>query len=358
MSFRGELREFELPDILQLIASQQKAGWLKVIWKGRCQFIFFRDGKITSTKNPADEIDPLETFILRRNYLTEDQTDRVSAIRRKTGLDIQDILQKEGILSREEIQETFEAMVESVIFELMSLRSGQYEFETEEGPDAPPDGALVAEIGPILLEGARKADEVNEMRRFLGPEGGVLALTPAGRSAAAAAAPDEAVLLALVNGVRTIDAILEECGLDRYSGTRSLFACARNGWVKPLRASGEGTDAHHVEAVFDPARTARWGLPVAALLAAALLLTLHGARVHAEDPAVGEWRARAASLELSAELQRLGVAVEAHNVRHGRYPASLDDLAAPPERAADFSYLSLGDGTDYFLGLATGANRR
>ena len=55
MSLRGELREFELPDIMQLIASQKKAGWLKIISKGICHFVFFRDGKITSTKNPADE---------------------------------------------------------------------------------------------------------------------------------------------------------------------------------------------------------------------------------------------------------------------------------------------------------------
>jgi len=108
MSFRGELREFELPDILQLIASQKKAGWLKVIWKGRSQFIFFRDGKITSTKNPADETDPLETFVLRRSFLTEDQIDRVNAVRRKSGLDIQDVLHKEYLeLLEKEITKAF-----------------------------------------------------------------------------------------------------------------------------------------------------------------------------------------------------------------------------------------------------------
>ena len=61
MALRGELREFELPDILQLIASQQKAGWLKVISGTDCHFVFFRDGRITSTKNPAEEEeDPLD----------------------------------------------------------------------------------------------------------------------------------------------------------------------------------------------------------------------------------------------------------------------------------------------------------
>jgi hypothetical protein len=82
MSFRGELREFELPDILQLIASQKKAGWLKVISKGKCHFVFFRDGKITSTKNPADEIDPLEMYIGRRSLLSPEALERIAALLR------------------------------------------------------------------------------------------------------------------------------------------------------------------------------------------------------------------------------------------------------------------------------------
>jgi hypothetical protein len=357
MSFRGELREFELPDILQLIASQQKAGWLKVIWKGNCQFVFFRDGKITSTKNPADETDPLETFILRRGYLTEDQADRVAAIRRKTGMDFQDILQKEGVLGREEIQEIFDAMAEQAIFELMSIRHGQYEFETEEAPEPLPEGALVADIGPILMEGARKADEVNEMRRFLGPEGGVLALTPAGR------VPDsptleEAALLALVNGVRAIDAVIEESGLDRYTATRGLFGAARKGWVKLLRQPGESTAEPETAAAFDLSRALRWAVPVLVLLGAALLLTGQGTRLHAEDPVVGEWMSRSARLRDAALEHGVRSAVEVYRVRHGGYPDDLealveDDLLAgeaAEEGSLDrWEYFAAEDGGSYSL---------
>jgi hypothetical protein len=359
MSFRGELREFELPDILQLIASQQKAGWLKVIWKGNCQFVFFRDGKITSTKNPADETDPLETFILRRRYLTEDQADRVAAIRRKTGMDFQDILQKEGMLSREEIQEIFDAMVEQAIFELMSIRHGQYEFETEESPEVLPEGALVADIGPILMEGARKADEVNEMRRFLGPEGGVLALTPAGRTPDSPSA-EETALLALVNGVRSIDGILEDSGLDRYTATRGLFGAARKGWVKLLRSAREAATEPEQTAAFDLVRALRWAVPLAVLLGASLLFTGQGTRLHAEDPVVGEWRSRSARLHHASLEHGVRAAVEVYRVRHGSYPQSLEALVEDGLLAGEaagrpglerWAYFPADDGSGYSLAL-------
>ena len=111
--------------------------------------------------------------------LPDDELDRVAATRRKTGMDVHDILVKEGLLSAADVQETFETMVEQDIFDLMAIRTGTYEFETEERAGPVPEGALFAEIGPILMEGARKTDEVAEMRRALGPEDAVLALTTA-----------------------------------------------------------------------------------------------------------------------------------------------------------------------------------
>lgn len=325
MSLRGELREFELPDILQLIASQGKAGWLKVISRGKCHFVFFRDGKITSTKNPAEEDDPLEEYIIRRGLLTDDQIDRVAATRRKTGLDVHDILQKEGMLSPEDIQEIFETMVEHDIFELMSTKSGTYEFETEDRPGPVPEGALYAEIGPILMEGARKADEVAEMRRALGPEDGVLALTAIGREAKPEYA-DEGTLLALVNGTRTIDTLIEESGLDRYTATRTLFDCARHGWVKISSARGSAQPTEEAEIDFDLRRALRWAIPVLSLLAVTILMSNDFRRFRREDPILGEYLARAQQLAATDQRDGVCMAVEVYRVRQGKYPESLDSL--------------------------------
>jgi hypothetical protein len=327
MSFRGELREFELPDILQLISSQKKAGWLKVISKGTCHFVFFRDGKITSTKNPAEEVDPLETYIAKRALLPHDALDRVAALRRKTGMDVQDLLQKEGLLSREDIQGIFEAMVEEDIFELITIRNAAYEFETEERSSPLPNGALVAEIGPILMEGARKADEITEMLRALGGVDGVLVLTPAGRDRGKVA-EDEETILALVNGVRSIDGILDDAELDRYTATRILFDCAKKGLVGRLKGAARGgRDEDADSGQFDLRRAATWALPVIGFLGATLYFSsvLTGDRT--DDPLLGEWLSRTDRLRHAKLQEGLRMSVEAYRVKAGGYPDSLEALA-------------------------------
>ncbi len=327
MSFRGELREFELPDILQLISSQKKAGWLKVISKGECHFVFFRDGKITSTKNPAEEIDPLETYIAQRGPLPHDALDRLAALRRKTGMDVQDLLQKEGLLSRDEIQEIFEAMVEEDIFDLITIRNATYEFETEERSAPLPPGTLVAEIGPILMEGARKADEITEMRRALGSHDGVLVLTAAGRDRGRLL-DDEEKVLTLVNGVRSIDGVLEDCELDRYTTTRILFDCAKKGLIARLKTPYDAEEGEEeVAGRFDLRRSLRWVAPVLALLLATVIMS-DALRTHrGDDQLLGEWLSRRDQLRSARALEEVRTAVEAYRIQSGGYPESLDSLA-------------------------------
>lgn len=359
MSFRGELREFELPDILQLIASQQKAGWLKVISRGDCHFVFFRDGQIISTKNPSDEGDPLEQYLQKRNLLTDDQMDRVQAIRRKSGMDVQDILKKEGLLSDDDIQEVFEAMVEEDIFELMTIKSGTYEFETEERSGPLPEGALSANIGPILMEGARKADEVSEMRRALGPEEGVLALSSAGRDAHPEGA-DERTVLGLVNGVRTIDTIIEDSGLDRYTATRALFDCAREGWVALMRKHRKAVDSEEVIGrEISPVRVLRWAVPMLAMLLTAVLFSDVLNHFHADDALVGEWRKQNAQIESAQLREGMALAVEVYRVRHAELPANLDalveDRLVKPEVLAAANWEYVPNGEHFTLSMATPA---
>ncbi len=328
MSFRGELREFELPDILQLISSQKKAGWLKVISKGTCHFVFFRDGKITSTKNPAEEVDPLETYIAKRGLLPHDALDRLAALRRKTGMDVQDLLQKEGLISREEIQEIFEAMVEEDIFDLITIRNATYEFETEERSAPLPKGALVAEIGPILMEGARKADEITEMLRALGTADGVLVLTPAARDRGRLPENEERVL-SLVNGVRSIDGILDDSELDRYTAARVLFECAKKGLVGRLKhpRRGTGHDEDVDSGAFELRRALTWIVPVAAFLFATLVLAGAIRKDRADDPLLGEWLSRSDQLRQARLRDGLRTSVEAYRVKSGNYPETLDALA-------------------------------
>ncbi|HET9886213.1 MAG TPA: DUF4388 domain-containing protein [bacterium] len=328
MSFRGELREFELPDILQLIASQQKAGWLKVISKGKCHFVFFRDGKITSTKNPAEEIDPLETYINKRGLLPHEALDRLAALRRKTGMDVQDLIQKEGLASREDVQRIFEAMVEEDIFDLITMRDATYEFETEDRSTPLPKGGLAAEIGPILMEGARKADEIAEMRKGLGAGTERIVITQQGRDREKGPDQDqEEQVLALVNGVRTIDQILDDCPLDRYNGTRILFECARKGIVARLKGGATvGRQERESTGELDVRRALRWVAPLLVLLMSAIFLSDAHQGGRGGDLVLGEWLQKLDVARQAQLREETRVALEAYRIESGTYPASLETL--------------------------------
>ena len=350
MSFRGELREFELPDILQLIASQQKAGWLKVISKGKCHFVFFRDGKITSTKNPAEEIDPLETYIKKRGLLPHEALDRLAALRRKTGMDVQDLIQKEGLLPREEVLRIFEAMVEEDIFELITMRDATYEFETEDRSAPAPKGTLAADIGPILMEGARKADEITEMRKGLGSGNERIVLTTQGRDREKGHEQEEQVL-ALVNGVRTIDVILEECHLDRYTATRILFELAKKGIVARLKAAAApGRQERESTGELDVRRALRWVAPILILLLSAIFLSDAHRGGRGGDLILGEWLHALDQARQSQLREETRIAIEAYRIKSGSYPASLDELTKEGLLAEDALVRHGSPRWDYRLG--------
>ncbi|HMB71332.1 MAG TPA: hypothetical protein VKU85_18625, partial [bacterium] len=155
----------------------------------------------------------------------------------------------------------------------------------------------------------------------------VLVLTQLGRKPDSPEA-HETQLLALVNGARTVDALIEESGLDTYAAMRALFGCARKGWLTHVRPqAGEARAAEEEnDTEFDLRLALRWGIPVGAFVVLGLLLSGNPTRYHAPDPLVGEWLNESARLEAVEREHQVRAAVEVFRVKKGRYPEALDAL--------------------------------
>jgi hypothetical protein len=130
-----------------------------------------------------------------------------------------------------------------------------------------------------------------------------------------------------VNGVRTIDAVIEQSELDRYTATRLLFDCARNGWVRRLRSSAS---TRRADVIVPGEFRLRWALgwlvPVAAILLVSVLFSNVLRDRRRDDLLIGEWRNRIERLEAARERERIRLAVEVYRVNTGRYPEDLLDL--------------------------------
>ena len=127
--------------------------------------------------------------------------------------------------------------------------------------------------------------------------------------------------------MRSVDALLEDSGLDTYAAMRALFGCARKGWITHVRQQvGAGTAEEENDTEFDLRLALRWGIPVGALVVVGLLLSADAGRYHAPDPLVGEWRNESARLRAGEQEHEVRAAVEVFRVKQGRYPEALDAL--------------------------------
>ncbi|MDP6462205.1 MAG: DUF4388 domain-containing protein [Gemmatimonadota bacterium] len=285
MSFRGPLHEVGLPEVLQLIASQHKTGWLKVISGGKCRFLFFRKGRITSTANPADRTDRFAEYLVHGRRLPVSLQERLLAETSRTGHDTATVLSRGGFLPRADVRTLFEGMIEEDVFELMAVQRGQYEFESDDSPDSPSAHLLAVEVGPMLMEAARKSDEIQEMRSALGSDQSIPVLI----HAEAVDPQDEAagMVLRLVDGRRSVGELVNECGMDRHSTMRILHAGVREGILSLLPSTPGSAPTPPGSGRASSTAATRLGLSAAFLLA--VIFTVAQAPGRHEDPVLREY---------------------------------------------------------------------
>ena len=78
MALQGNLDDFSLPEILQLIAVQQKSGVLKLTAGDDVAVVFFEGGKIVSTRDRRRNAkDPLKPFLVKTGRLTDAQLKQI-----------------------------------------------------------------------------------------------------------------------------------------------------------------------------------------------------------------------------------------------------------------------------------------
>ena len=84
MALEGQLKDFNLAEILQLIASQQKSGFL--VLQGQREMVFvFDKGVLVSTRDRRSEApDPLETYLRNYGFFSEAQWNHITLHRRRT----------------------------------------------------------------------------------------------------------------------------------------------------------------------------------------------------------------------------------------------------------------------------------
>jgi hypothetical protein len=160
MALAGTLKDFGLPDIVQLIGLQRKTGTLHLKHSGETVKVIFEGGSIvageSSIARPSDRIG---NALVMQGAITQDQLDQALSVQKQTMQRIGHVLLSEGIVSEETLRKAVEAQLYQVVFRLFRWREGDYNFETQNTVDYERTGAVSLGADFVLMEGIRMVDE-------------------------------------------------------------------------------------------------------------------------------------------------------------------------------------------------------
>src|SRR5688572_4769285 len=129
MALEGNLGSFKLEEILQLIAVQQKTGMLSVSINEKSTVLFFRDGKIISTRDRRSKTrDPFREYLMRYGVLSREELVRITQIGTQSKLDLLDIITSEKFMDEQTLTRQWRLHIQETLHDVLTWDQCTYKF--------------------------------------------------------------------------------------------------------------------------------------------------------------------------------------------------------------------------------------
>jgi hypothetical protein len=372
MALSGTLKDFQLPDIFQLIGMQRKTGLLTLESDRETVTVVFEHGMVVHADSTVRRLDDLLGNVLVRQGKVRKEVLEEALAKQKVSMQrLGFILTSQGYISREDLRGALSEQVQQIVFRVFRWKTGNYHFDPTGEADYDREHVQPVSTDHILMEGIRRVDEwpiiekripslefvfrplvalkqirvetassddeAGGLEAALGGDGG-----NGGTGSAATSdvvlSPQEHLIYKLVDGNRSVVQIMELTGLSDFDVCRTLFDFIDRNLVAasaPGQSKSSGTSG--ARAVADIAEGQAVGTIA---LVAVLVLSSVGLLVSLATPfRVPALRSffseESYAIETSrdmARMQRVLSALRTYYLTFGAYPATLDDLAnaSPP----------------------------
>jgi hypothetical protein len=163
MAFGGDLRTFELFDLLGWVGGRRKSGLLNTSRRSTQKRFAFHEGTVQwSSSN-----DPRETIgqALVRDRLIEEETLFTALVKQETdGRRLGEILVGDGLITEEQLMHTLRTNAEDQLHELFLWPDGRFDFDDDRiSPVTPSD--LRVDLKPVLDEGRHRRELWMRLRK-------------------------------------------------------------------------------------------------------------------------------------------------------------------------------------------------
>jgi hypothetical protein len=162
VSLQGQLRDFGVADVFQLIAQQRKTGVLEVEATGRIFQIYFDAGAVVRGRPHEKRTHAaFAEFLVRAGVVSEPALAEALRLQEETFEPLANLLLEAGEVTSDGLASIGRLITDEVIFELFRLDDGRFCFRAESLEEEPGDQAIGAE--QVLLDALRMRDEWDQV---------------------------------------------------------------------------------------------------------------------------------------------------------------------------------------------------
>lgn len=160
MAFKGTLREFKVPDILQLVSLQKKSGILTFNSQEGFITLIFEDGFIVGIDAFPKKLEMrVGNVFVKQEIISEEMLQRALAIQKRTNQKVGEILIGMGLIDEKIIPEVLKIQATQIVLSLFNWKKGEYNFKVLDYVDKELRLLTPIAVDNLIMEGVQMLDE-------------------------------------------------------------------------------------------------------------------------------------------------------------------------------------------------------
>ncbi len=328
----GNLNSFKIEEILQLIAVQQKTGMLSAAANDKSAVLFFRDGKIISTRDRRTKTrDPFREYLTRYGCLGNEDITRITQIIAQSKLDLLDVLQSEGFFDEKALARHWRNHIQETLHDVLTWDQCTYKFVSSDDIVSGVKSLGEFSVEPLLMESMRRIDEFPALLQMFPAQGIKVIANGRTYEGEEPMTENEKTMLSVLKTARPMREILARGNMPTYDAYESLKMLREKGLIDIEEDLREGAvaEAHFVGGKMIR-RTRRRRNPMLLVAASFVFFACVVVGVWQKSGPVAlvarDGILRADTAARNRAEQRVRWMLETYKAEHGVYPETLADL--------------------------------
>ena len=240
MALRGNLHDFNITQLFNLVNLAGKTGMLTVESNSETSRVYFKEGKLIQAELDGDR-PSLTSLLLKAGRISAEQVESVAQrARSQTDKELGLLLINSGYCNPRDIIQVVKNHIAENVYQLFTWTEGSFFFDSSIGP---PDEqvTVMLNLENIIIEGTRRIKEWGQFRDDLPSLGAAVKFVdrPDARLRNVQLSADEWRVISFVSPKNSVQQIAKACNMDEFQIRKTIYALLQAGLVEVVRPRAE-----------------------------------------------------------------------------------------------------------------------